>query len=120
MRLLVAWAGVALILLSAGAANAETRAQFCARWNTVCLKTLPPEFRSECRGRLAACRGSGCFYFKAFGSRCETDRLTCSQIHDACVGLGTNPDCDAAKARCMKAGRWIGKGGVDYGPALER
>ena len=111
--------GMVAIVLSAGTAYAESRGQFCTRWGKVCVQSKSGTAAS-CKERQTACRTSGCFPFKTFGNRCETDRLTCSQMHNSCSGLGVNPDCDSAKARCMKTGRWIGKGGIDYGPALRQ
>lgn len=118
MKAMIAF-GLVASLFAAGSAYAETRGQFCTRWGKVCVQSKSGTAES-CKERQTACRTSGCFPFKAFGTRCDTDKLTCSQIHKACVGLGVNPDCDSAKARCLKTGRWIGKGGIDYGPALKQ
>jgi hypothetical protein len=112
------------LMFVGAASSAETRAQFCGRWNTVCTKTcLPKETcRPSCTERLGTCRSSGCYFFKSpLGQQCPPARTpTCSEVFQFCKNLGQNLDCEGARANCIKTGRWIGKGQLDYGPALKK
>lgn len=120
MKVLLTLTGMA-VLVSTSAAQAETRGQFCARWHNVCTKTSPASFQATCSDRLARCRENGCYHFNAFPPQCQSAGVpACSQIHEVCTRLGVNPNCEAARARCMRTGRWIGDGKVDFGPARKQ
>ena len=129
MKHLVAALGLAFLLGSAGSANAETRAQFCSRWNVVCKKTCPPGQNCDpvCAERVAACRTNGCYFFNRPRTRCETEPVpTCTEQKQRCVtNTGNEQACEAARTACMRTGRWIGWIGsvnnkIDFGPAQKR
>jgi hypothetical protein len=69
--------GLTLVLMLSGTAQAS-RAQFCSKWHSYCLKcdglgaTVPVEqCRQTCVGRLAACQQTGCYNFIRGGPKCE-------------------------------------------------
>ena len=112
MKHFLAALGFLLLLGSAGPANAETRAQFCSRWNVVCQKTCPPgqNCNPVCAERVAGCRTNGCYFFNRPGPRCETDAVpTCTEQKQRCVTNTSNEQaCEAARTACMQTGKWIG------------
>lgn len=67
-----------MLLAHAGAAQAETRAQFCARWHAVCTRcdglgaSVPrAQCLRTCSGRLATCKRTGCYHFNDPGPMCQ-------------------------------------------------
>jgi hypothetical protein len=72
-------AGVVCFLAAAtDSARAETRAQFCARWDAVCTRcnglggTVPRQTcLYNCAARLQLCLSDGCYFFNQPGPRCQ-------------------------------------------------
>jgi len=67
----------AIVSATATPAFAETRAQFCSRWHSVCercdglgARVPKQECLATCSVRLSSCQQTGCYYFRATGERC--------------------------------------------------
>jgi hypothetical protein len=118
--------GLALLFFGAAPALAETRTQFCSRWNQFCNRVCTPEgLCGTCPSLYSTCLATGCFNFRS-GPRCETTAVpTCSEQYANCARnpRATAEACAAARATCMRTGRWIYTGTgtrLDYGPAQKR
>jgi hypothetical protein len=88
---------VALAAVAAEAQEARTVAEFCGVFQGACNRTCPSgpaPCPDECRSRAAACRSSGCFFFRSPGSRCFNNPAD-RRLTDARLA----PDPDAERAR---------------------
>jgi hypothetical protein len=75
---MLAGVSAAVVIVASSLAQAETRAQFCARWHGVCARcdglgaTVSRQTcLKTCGTRLAECRTSGCYFFNVPGPRCQ-------------------------------------------------
>jgi hypothetical protein len=76
---ILALAALTLMFLSDGAALAQNRGQFCARWHNVCKKTCPAGVpkaacHATCEDRRERCLKTGCYFFNNPGPRCQGEQ----------------------------------------------
>lgn len=66
---------VGLVLLTTNEVKAKcSNATFCAGWDAVCKRTLPPGGSiSVCRDRKAKCLTTGCYFFNVPRPRCKNN-----------------------------------------------